>query len=471
MKKNIYSIVLSFFAMTAIAQNPTGRLVPNESDPVGLIYNYTADNYTYYTSEYVPNLADAGTISTAEDNLKYTGKKTSSTFQQAMYRIEAGGTIDIDISFNPIVYVKMKGKVGDIIKVSLKNSAYTDLGTGDPVAARYFGGYNIEQTLTCSDYSWYKYDFTGIFAQEAPSYKDVVGTNIADTKNHINSFELTNDGDLTGRPTYDLYIDSVIMGSAGITPKLPSALVKTKWVSAFGAFTPPTLDYTYSNTVGNTCQKVSGENVFTYTAQTLKDNYETDYQIYGNSGKYTIDMRANPIIKATISGNVGDTLRFNLKQSNFTFIDGYDYLKVISATGYQNYTFDFTPQASKLTDIAEVSMNLYPAVAKTASSFKMSSLTLGGDVEYCSFPTGIVPEVYSTPSKTIIYPNPVSAGERIYFNSKAQSAEVFSIDNQSVAQLNVVEGSILLPSNLKTGLYMLLLKSNEGSSFSKIQVR
>jgi hypothetical protein len=261
------------------------------------------------------------------------------------------------------------------------------------------------------------------------------------------------------------------MGATGIVPQLPVA-AKTKWVSPFGAFNAPKLDYTYSNTPGNTCLKVNGENVFTYTAQNVKDNYETNYEIYGNAGKISLDIRKNPFIQASISGNVGDTLRFNLKKSDFTFIDGYDYLKVITATGYQNYTFDFTPKAATLTNIAEISMNLYPKVPKTASWFKMSSLVVGGDVEFCSFPTGIVETVFATPNKASFYPNPVSAGEKVsVVGTAAQTVQVVDVLGSTNLTLPISNNQFTIPESLKSGLYVIVLKGDKTSSTAKLQVK
>ena len=476
-KKFTLAALLALSTSGIFAQNQGGMLVPNEVNPIGLIYNYynKADaSYPYYTSEYVPVAADAGTITIADGNLKYTGKNNNSTFQQAIYLLEKGGPATIDISSNPIVYVKVKGTLGDIFNLSLKNKAFKDPNTDENIPEYYIGGFNARKTITCSDYSWYKFDFSTIHAQLNGT--NVPGTNVPASKNKIYSMDIKNDGILTGRTSFDFYIDSILVGNTGITPKLPANIVNTKWSSPFGAFTAPTLDYTYSGTTGNTANKVGTENVFTYSAQTNKASYEINYPTYDGSGKISLDMTKNPFIKATISGKVGDTLRFNLKKSaanSFAFIDGFSYLKVINTTGFVNYVFDFTPVASSLTDIAEVNMQLYPAVAFTGSSFNMSSIVLGGDVEYCSVqPTGILDEVYNTPTKINVYPNPAATGDIMFVEgAKINTAEIVSLSGVSMATISVSNNQFVVPSDIQSGLYVVRLKGQTSTSVSKIQIK
>lgn len=86
MKRKFTSIMLAMFGFAAQAQ-----LLPNEDSPVGFLYDFNKDNYTYYTSEYVPSGVAAGSITTEDNNLKYTGTSNSSTFQLQLYKTVAGG--------------------------------------------------------------------------------------------------------------------------------------------------------------------------------------------------------------------------------------------------------------------------------------------------------------------------------------------------------------------------------------------
>lgn len=456
--------MLAMFGFAAHAQ-----LLPNEDSPVGFLYDFNKDNYTYYTSEYVPSGVAAGSITTEDNNLKYTGTSNSSTFQLQLYKTVAGGVpgAGVDISANPVVYLKIKGKVDDVLEMAIKNKSYYDANTDETIPERYFGGYTIRQKITCSDYSWYKFDFTKVFAQQAPDYKDVTGTDTSATKNHIYMFEFSNKGNLTGRANYEFVIDSVILGKTGVTPTLPANSLPTLFNGDF------TNDWFRGSQPGGNTISVSGGVMTCNISASAKSNQGIQYQLNDGSKNQLYDISSYPKVVASVKAAVGDTILVNLiSKSDYTlFVSGWDALKVLKSNDFETLTFDFTGLADAAMGTKEVYLVEFVHNPKTtgAATFYMNSLTLGKATEKCSV-VGVKDEKL-TEIQTDVYPNPAAAGETITLSNKFNTVDFVNLQGMTLATVNTQNQSVQIPSELNAGMYIMVMKGKDVKSYAKFQIK
>lgn len=458
MKRTITTALLALLGFAAQAQ-----LTPNEDTPTGLVYDFTKQNYRYYVSQYVPS-GPVGDTTYADNGLKYTATTNGHTLQYAIYKLIAGNVPagGMDISSNPVIYLKMKGTVGDLIKVSMKNKAYNDDVSGLDVKERYFSGYSIRQKITCSDYRWYKFDFTSVFAQEAPNYTDVTGTNVAATKNHISSIELNNDADLTGR-NYSIFIDSLVMGNTAYKPAVPNKLATV----FYGDFTNA---YYRGYQPGTNSVTVANNEMTMNIGATSKANEGIQYQLNNGSQNAFFNIEDYRIVQARIKANAGDTIQVNLLYGkNYSYIDGWNYKKILKTSAYEDLSFDFTPSLSAMDSVYLVEF-IHNPLSTGAATFYMNYLKIGNESETCQDAVAVNdPTLQVIEAK--VYPNPVEVGASITISHEFETVEILNLNGTHIATLQTDAQMVNLPSSLKAGMYIMVMKGQENKAFVKFQVK
>lgn len=427
----MHKILLSaaMLANVAFAQ----VLQPNDLIPEGWVQ--PMDQVKVDKGDYLSTYPENGEITYVADGnaIKITNTVATGAFGSIMFQAyDATGASaapgEVDITAKKMVYLKMKGTIGDKITVNVKGSDW------DAVAD--YNDAPISNKIACAEYRWYKFDFS---AYADADLDDIVGV------------EVIHNNGVSKAGSY--WIDSLLLGSTNVVVELPVNVATLKWSADL------TNDWFKSGKGANTIAVSGG--VLAATIDATSETYEGIEVAVNDGSKNTyLNIAENPFVRASIKGTAGDTIRVNLKNGKaFTFVDGSAGVKQITAN-YAEYVFDFSSVDKALLDsISTIEFVVNPSI-QSASSFSINSVVLGKhDADGCTL-ASTNPGTGFTSNKVSsigLYPNPVSSN--VYFTSELTNVNVY--DALGTLKMNAAEASSLNVSALETGVY--LIHANEGT--------
>lgn len=430
MKKTLQFLFL-FVTTAAMAQ-----LVPNNISPTGFIHYFPTAKITDHASADGANTFTAG-VDANTIQLNYAATTVDEGVKFAPHDLDGAGLAAfVDISNSPKVYVKMKGQIGDNVRINLKNgSTFT-----------FIDGYNFRQAISCSKYRWYEFDFSGSAA----------------TMNQISEIEVVYNTGVAGAGSIE--IDSLLVGNTGITPTIPA----------------PNSDFSFAANFSNDFFKFgSGPNSIAVTGGILTatiDASAQDFEGVGinvNNGSVNsfIDIANNPVVSISIKGTDGDTIRVNLKNGiNDAFVDGFEHNVILDGgSSFKEYIFDFTGAVENIDSIGQVEIIINPT-STGANSFQINNLEVGDpNAEVC----GPIPVSGINNEELLdqisVYPNPTTGKISIEGMDQIESVSVFNL--QGVLISTVSNTTELEINDQPAGTYIINIATEEGTVQQLITVQ
>lgn len=406
-------------------------LMPNDLLPEGWVTPLLEDNVD--AGHFLSVYPETGIVSYASegDAIKMISTSTTGEFVSlalALHDATGEEAVDgeVDMSAKPMVYLKMKGDLGDKVTVNVKGS--------DWEAVADYNDAEVSNTIACGEFRWYKFDYT--------AYVDEVDDIIAVEVVYNNGVSKAG----------SVVIDSVIVGTTGIALEFPIDVSTLKWEADLSN------DYFKSGAGDNSIAVVGGELTATIDAASeVGQGFE--FGVNDGSVNTSLDISDNPLVLVSMKGNAGDTVRVNLKDSEFNFIDGFSLNQVITDQ-YADYTFDFSTIVADLTDIAIIEFIVNPGIQE-ATSLMINKVELGKlDADGCSLASDPTTGLFSFASSTTnvsMYPNPAVSGN-VNFSEELTNVTVY--DAIGNVQFNASEASTINVSSFESGMY--IIQSNEG---------
>ena len=406
-------------------------LMPNDLLPEGWVTPLLKEKVD--AGDYLSVYPTTGIVSySSEGNaIKMTSTATAGMFVSlAMQIYDATGvsasTGEVDMTDKPMVYLKMKGDIGDKITVNIKGS--------DWKAVADYNDAPISNEIACSEFRWGKFDYSAYVTE----VDDIIAVEV-----------IYNNG---VSKAGSVVIDSVIVGTTGIALEFPVDVATLKWSADLSN------DYFKSGASENTIAVEGGELTATIgAASEVGQGFE--FGVNDGSNNTSLDISDNPLVLVSMKGNAGDTVRVNLKDSEFNFIDGFSLNQIITAQ-YAEYTFDFSAIQADLSDIAIIEFVVNPGIQE-ATSLVVNKLELGKlDADGCTLPSDPATGLFKSASSTTniaMFPNPAVSGN---VNFSEELSDVTVYDAVGNVKLNVSEVNSINVSSFETGMY--IIHSNEG---------
>ncbi len=436
--KKLLLIILTISYSAGFAQ-----LHPSSTDPTG--FTNSMDDGTSYV--YGPDPGDVTVTNLGTELQVDVGASALNWEGLGIAPYDKGATgnpANIDISSNPVVYIKMKGTVGDTIKLDLKN---------DPTYT-FVDGWNYMQPILCDDYQWYEFDFTAS-----------LGSN---PLNQIVEAFVTVNPQTSGE-TKQFFVDSIIIGDNNINP---SPVVDVESIS---------YETDLSQAVGFYNFVHDGSNI---TATQISQTYQVDigpgadassgigFQPYGTTGHTYPDITSEPKVWIRASGTIDDTIRVDLKNGlSDTFIDGFDFAQKITLSGMQWYEFDFSTSGATMDSISEISISINPNSMGT-ESITLDSIRIGDfDFDPCSetIVTGVSGAIQVVDFK--VFPNPADESICIVLPDAAGILNIQSITGTDTESYTLVPGKNFVDiSQLVSGVYLFQVTTEQGAATQRVVI-
>lgn len=407
-------------------------LMPNDLLPEGWVTPLLEDKVD--AGDYLSVYPETGEVSFSSegDAIKMTSTVTAGEFVSlAMQIYDATGatasTGEVDITAKPMVYLKMKGDIGDLVTVNIKGSDWSAVADYNDAA--------VSNTIACGEFRWYKFDYS---AYAADDLEDIIAIEVV----------YNNGVSKAG----SVVIDSVTVGTTGIALEFPIDVSTLKWEADLSN------DYFKSGAGDNSIAVLGGELTATIDAASeVGQGFE--FGVNDGSDNTSLDVSDNPLVLVSMKGSAGDTVRVNLKDSEFNFIDGFSLNQTITDQ-YADYTFDFSTIQADLTDIAIIEFIVNPGI-QGATSLMINKVELGKlDADGCSLASDPATGLFSSASSTTnvsMYPNPAVSGN-VNFSEELTNVTVY--DAIGNVQFNASEASTINVSSFESGMY--IIQSNEG---------
>lgn len=417
--KHILQSLCLFLSINSFAQ-----LAPNITSPTSFINYFSSatdyisvDGSNTVTAVNATNTIQLDFVNTASDGVKFSPYDLGNTGTQAL----------VDISGHPYVYIKMKGTVGDNIRINLKNSTkYT-----------FIDGYNYRQELACTEYRWYAFDFSAA----------------TEDMDEISEIEFVHNTDLTGSGT--VYVDSLIIGDAGINIEIPTPVTDFSFRADF------TNDF-WKDAIGDAEIVVSNDEM-KIDVEASDDAYAgAGFKVYLNGSEKYVDISADPIVKLSIKGTDDDTVQVNLKNgSGFDYVDGYNHRVILDGgSSYKEYTFDFSTNTEDMDEIIYIEI-IHNQTVQGSGTFYINALSIGDpDAESC-LEEGTTTSIESSLAASVsIFPNPTS--EVLFIEGLDNINDISLYNLQGQLSLSSVSSSIDV-SALPSGMYVVKISTDAGS--------
>lgn len=409
-------------------------LMPNDLLPEGWVTPLLKEKVDAgdYLSVY-PEEGGIVSYSSEGNAIKMTSTATAGEFVSLAMQIYdatgvAASTGEVDMTDKPMVYLKMKGDIGDKITVNIKGS--------DWKAVADYKDAPISNKIACSEFRWYKFDYSAYAV--TGDLEDIIAVEI-----------VYNNG---VKKAGSVVIDSVALGTTGIMMEFPIDVTAVKWEADMSN------NYFKSGAGVNTIAVAGG--VLTATIDAASETGQGfEFGVNDGSNNTSLDISDNPFVLVSMKGNAGDTVRVNLKDKEFNFIDGFSLNKIITDQ-YADYTYDFSTVQADLSAIAIVEFVVNPGI-QGAKSLMINNLELGKlDADGCTLASQPATGLFNGASATTnvsMYPNPAVSGN-VNFSEELTNVTVY--DAIGNVRLNVTQAEKINVSSLESGMY--IIQSNEG---------
>lgn len=431
MKKLLLSLA-TLASVTAFAQ----EVYPDAISPEGWLNPMPMDKIT--AGDYMSKTANTGVddiMFSADDNtLKIEKKDTTGEFASVSFEVfDATGIdaiqVNVDATSEPVVYLKMKGAIGDKVTLNLKDKSFTAYLVGDDWSDAAY-----TEEISCEDYRWYKFDYAAKSAEI----------------DEVRSIEIVINNGKSGAAT--VWVDSLILGEVNYTPSIPQDIVDVRWDVDLSVPWFTTADPA-GTPIADNILELDTNNFYQATiASTSPAHKGVQFTINDASGYLKLDISENPFVRTVIKGTPGDTVRINLFYTDdFFFVNSYK-IHVFASSDYEEVIFDYSDSESPLSEVNLVEMILNPN-SQVDGVFFVQELTVG-DYEATGCNSDAVSGVFNNIAKVntlSFYPNPVTDGA-IYFEKELTNITVF--DMLGEAKLTSAKANSLHVSQLSTGVYM-----------------
>jgi hypothetical protein len=454
MKKQL--LLLAGMALSSLV---FGQLYyPNgqQGDATAFVRPMWTTNFEDYVSTYPK---DGSVTATNTNNVlkitfdTITGALPNRVYQFRTFDLGATGNSDIiDISAHKIVYLKMKGKIGDLVTVNIK-----DVDDG------YISGYDLAQPLTCSEPRWYKYDFSS-------SGKNLYSVNEIEIGSNPKVLTFT-----------EIEIDSIILGDYKTInmPLVPSTANKLHIFDLSNLYykEPKKFDDDSGDLIVNpeTQNHMYSENGIIVANERAGNSPDLAFQLTVYNAAL-IDISAKKTVKIRLKGEKGDTIRLNLKySSNYTFLDGWNLNQIIPDNEYNDYIFDFSTVVNSAYDyskIIQVMFNINPTKSENKTVY-IKSLQIGDDIcadRLNAIALGVSKKTQDLSALVSVFPNPSTGVVNIETSlSGTLNLSIFDAAGQLVATQKTQNGDQI--KNLASGLYIFEISNENGLATTKVVVK
>lgn len=438
MKK--YLLLISLLS----SQLSFGQLHPNSSSPTGFLNSFDdGTNYVYGANNgvntSVTNLGSEIRVDVGAGAATWEGVGI-----QAYDKGTTGAAAYPDITNTPVVYVKMKGTVGDTIRLDLKNGA----------TFTFVDGWNHMQEISCSNYQWYKFDFSSNLPPDDVDQISEVAINVNPQTTGV---------------TKQFFIDSIVFGTNTINP---NPVIDINTISYVTDLSQAVGFYNYAHNDPNTTINKIGQTYQVTIGSGAGASDGIAFQPYSNGALSYPDISSEPKVWIKASATVDDTIRVDLKNgTGFDFVNGYDYnIKVTSATS-QWYEFDFTASPELMDSIVEIGISINPNTS-TTETITIDSIRIGNfDLDPCTETviSGINSEVNSI--EFSVYPNPASDIVSINSPNDLSQTTITIINSQGILVESFDSNNNQVDvSNLSPGVYFVNMISNFGQATRRLVI-
>jgi hypothetical protein len=432
---------LLFISGLILSSLSFGQIYYDGFDPVGWkhsLLNVYKGTFTSVSHPSVSFVADGDAMVVNYDTTGTAGVSESIQFET--YDVGGTGQKDVvNISNNKTVYIKLKGTKGDIVRVDLLNLS----------SAKFIDGYAIAQQITCPDYRWYKFDFSGKTEDMDQIVKIAISYNPA----------VLSKGSIT--------IDEIVLGTVpNFTEVVPSFASKFFITDMSNDYYKGLSPETSLNTFK------MGKDVFEATENPLADVGDGfGFTAFVNDAPILIDIDARRIVKVIAQVDKGDTIRVNLKSGlGYAFIDGYDYFQIAKTSEFAEYTFDFTnAKTGNFKEIIAADVSINPG-KHDDKTFYIKDVQIGDDVCNARVASGVSKASVNLNNLITVYPNP-SVGTVNVTTSLAGAFDlnIYTVSGNLIKTQKVTNGDQI--KGLISGLYVFEFSSEQGSATTKVVVK
>lgn len=349
-----------------------------------------------------------------------------------------------DLTANSHVYIKIKGNYGSFVRLFPVSTAGSSLPDS---------GVTSRQKLRCSSAAqWAKYPFVGDTLSNGKSLDNIKQLGIAP--------------DFGTGATQDLVfeIDSILLGSVGYEPLLPSYMAPEGKVWALNSLE------SYSSSGADYAQ-VGADGLQLHFSEQKSSLKGINFKINAGYGDDDyINMSYYPILVVGYKGASNDTLRVNLITAPSNTVIPSQISKKINGDGTTSIDFSSLSSLYSFDKVKAIQLFLND----NNSSSGMLTLTaleagMGIPEENCSGVIGIF-DSKIIENQSIVYPNPSTANEPLMVGTSTQLVEFNNLTGTHMATVRATDGYITIPNELKPGLYILTVKGNQGPSYAKLKV-